>query len=85
MSGRCIAESLHPDDHNIQASQGTPAKRGQAPGAAAADGPRLCPRSYSGFFSQCAISPTTPRLNAITQITKIAPWTTVTQAPICAR
>ncbi len=40
---------------------------------------------YSGFFSQCAISPTTPRLNAITQTTKIAPCTTVTHAPICAR
>ncbi len=40
---------------------------------------------YSGFFSRRATSPTIPRRNVSTQTTKIAPCTTVTQAPSWAR
>ena len=81
-----------------RAPQGTPAQRGPAPArprraarafaraiiskVARADSSA---RRYNGRFSQCAISPTTPRRNASTQTTKIAPCTTVTQAPIWAR
>ena len=45
--------------------------------------PRPCP--YSFTFSRCAISPISPRRKASTTVTKIAPWITVTQAPISAR
>ena len=40
---------------------------------------------YSGRRSTRASSPTIPRRNVSTHATKIAPCTTVTQAPSCAR
>ena len=40
---------------------------------------------YSGFLIRLAISPMMPRRKASTQMTKITPCTTVTQAPSCAR
>ena len=43
------------------------------------------PDSYSGFLISLPSSPITPRRKLSTQITKIAPCTTVTQEPICAR
>src|SRR5262249_16288637 len=41
--------------------------------------------AHSGLFSTRASSPTIPRRNAITQTTKMTPWTTVTQEPSWAR
>jgi cysteine synthase A len=59
---------------------------------AVADPPRLAltinrgqSPNYSGFLMKCAISPTTPRRKVSTQTMKIAPCTTVTQAPSWAR
>ena len=40
------AQRVSPRQPVLRASQGTPAKRGQAPGAAAAHGPRVCPRVW---------------------------------------
>lgn len=40
---------------------------------------------YSEILSAAASSPMMPRRNASTQIMKITPWVTVTQAPNCAR
>ncbi len=45
----------------------------------------LALKSQSFIRSKAAISPITPRRNSSTQITKITPCTTVTQAPICDR
>ena len=41
--------------------------------------------AHSGLFSTRASSPMMPRRKAITQMTKITPWTTCTQEPSWAR
>ncbi len=46
---------------------------------------RLLSCLQSETFNQAATSPTTPRRNASTQMTKIAPCVTVTHAPNWAR
>jgi hypothetical protein len=40
---------------------------------------------YSGRFSQWPRTPMMPLRNSITEMTKMAPWITVTQAPRWAR
>jgi len=45
------AQRVSPRQPVLRASQGTPAKRGQAPGAPAAHGPRLCPRPRHARWS----------------------------------
>src|SRR5207249_11801057 len=42
-------------------------------------------RSQSDLRRRWPSSPTTPRRKVSTQTTKMTPWTTVTQAPSCAR
>ena len=49
-SSRKRAQRVSPRQPVLRASQGTPAKRGQAPGAPAAHGPRVCPRHASRSY-----------------------------------
>ena len=54
------AQRVSPRQPVLRASQGTPAKRGQAPGAPAAPGPRLCSRQRpESQNASCALEPLT--------------------------
>src|SRR5439155_25374934 len=74
------------DGHARALAQVTIGDVGADPAGGASDeGDLPLQPAHSGLFSTRASSPMMPRRKAITQMTKITPWTTCTQEPSWAR